>query len=272
MKARIIQEAHFNRSGNPINKMGIGRVKILMDHTGKNYSEGGGYSFDNYGEENWRDIIQWLLEKGYSSVEVEAVMRSKLMRWSADHSNKDYGTNTLEDFQKFNTHWGKKTQVEDFLDKYIRGHEEEYKKDYNLNENMGGVGAPMATLGNVPGMGTAQPASMAATTAAQFNSPKSTGSGDKWGALGKTHQQIGFVPKKKKKKKKKIEEDNINPYDKLGTAMAKKMGVSPAFVKKVSKKNQNSMKQNVGVPKKKVSESIMPLEEFIKLQEKFKGN
>ena len=132
------------------------------------------------------------------------------------------------------------------------------KAKFINEDSMGGVSAGFSTLNNTTGMGTAQPASMAATSAAQFNSPKSTGSGDKWGALGKTHTQSTT---KKKRKKKKIEEDNINPHDKLGVAMAKKMGVPINFRKK-----------GQGVSQKKVSESIMPLEEFMKLQEKLKGN
>jgi Major capsid protein Gp23 len=48
---------------------------------------------------------------------------------------------------------------------------------------MGGVSSPYATLYNVPGVGTAQPATVAATTGAQFSAPTAKGSGDKWPAL-----------------------------------------------------------------------------------------
>ncbi len=95
------------------------------------------------------------------------------------------------------------------------------------------VGAPMSTLTNTPGMGNAQPASDAATTDVQQYSSSSIGSGDNWGNT--------YNPKKKKrvfKKKKKTNEsfyplieDSINPYDKIGTAMAKKMKVKMNFKK-----------------------------------------
>jgi len=59
-----------------------------------------------------------------------------------------------------------------------------YAHYHALNEaEMGGVSTPYATLYNVPGIGNAQPAATAATTGAQFHSPDSKGSGDKWPAL-----------------------------------------------------------------------------------------
>jgi len=45
--------------------------------------------------------------------------------------------------------------------------------------------------------------------------------------------------------KESLNEENINPYDKLGTSMAKKMGVKMTFKKKKDKANQNSMKQTI---------------------------
>ena len=71
--------------------------------------------------------------------------------------------------------------------------------DKALKENIGGVSAPAATLANTPGVGTAQPASTAAMTGAQQNSPDALGSGDKWG---------GGSGDKKKKKKKKTKKTN----------------------------------------------------------------
>jgi len=81
------------------------------------------------------------------------------------------------------------------------------------------VSSPMSTLTNTPGMGTAVPPSQT-----------SNGSGDKWG---------NEIEKKKKKTEEEtnedfypsIKEENINPYDKLGTAIAKKMKVPMTFKK-----------------------------------------
>jgi hypothetical protein len=67
---------------------------------------------------------------------------------------------------------------------------------------------------------------------------------DKWIAYAKEH-----LPKAQYKKvklvKESLNEENINPYDKLGMAMAKKMGLKPPFKKKKDKKNQNSMSQTI---------------------------
>lgn len=78
------------------------------------------------------------------------------------------------------------------------------------------VMGPISTLGNTPGMGNAQPPS---TT-----NMSTSGSGDKWttdSSLAK--QNESFYPS--------IYEENINPYDKVGTAMAKKMKVPMTFKK-----------------------------------------
>lgn len=70
-----------------------------------------------------------------------------------------------------------------------------------LEEEMGGVSAPAATLVNTPGVGSATPASTAAMTGAQQTSSSSLGSGDKWGD-GSIYDQNGKLKNKKKKKKK----------------------------------------------------------------------
>lgn len=43
------------------------------------------YSFDRYGEEAWRTAIVNLYAMGYNDEQVEWVLRSKYMRWAADH-------------------------------------------------------------------------------------------------------------------------------------------------------------------------------------------
>ena len=104
-----------------------------------------------------------------------------------------------------------------------------------VNEDaMGGVSAPAATLNNTPGVGNAVPASSAAMSGAQQAGSSCIGSGDKWGD-GSMYTQLGKL--KKKKKIKKVAEDSINPFDKLGVSMAKKMKVPMTFKKKHSKTN-----------------------------------
>jgi len=229
-----------------------------------------------------------------------------------------------------------------------------YIQAMQTNEEMGGVGAPMATPMNVPGMGNVSPG----------------GSGDKFGSIGKPYTQTAKPKKKKKIVKKKVQEafkdetdpvkdmgigiqglwdltpeeaaveiwavmkekiqkqvaqslrngntfrispsditeygcmtlalepdnetfkyltklvhkeinksikdhtlnlhsnikypkleedmneQNINPYDKMGMAMAKKMGVKPPFKKKKCKRNQNAMVQQ------KFEHSILTFDDF----------
>jgi hypothetical protein len=108
----------------------------------------------------------------------------------------------------------------------------------SIMEDMGGVGAPMAPLGNTPGMGNATPPSAATG---------GIGSGDSWGDAS-----VG---------KMATNEENINPYDTLGTSMAKKMGVKTPFKKKKSNINQNTMKQ------RKYEHSIISLDNFMNINE-----
>jgi len=61
------------------------------------------------------------------------------------------------------------------------------------------------------------------------------------------------------KENKELEETaNLNPYDKIGMGIAKKMGVKTPFKKKKSSKNQNAMKQH------KFEHEIITLDNFLK--------
>jgi len=163
-----------------------------------------------------------------------------------EFSKKIKETETAKNFKKF-------------INKYKNIDMKNLNNNY-LDEDMGGVSSPMATLGNVPGMGNAVPPS--AKTGG-------VGSGDNWGNTigGKPYTQSGEPKRKKKKvltakkKTKKLEEENLNPYDKLGMSMAKKMGVKPPFKKKKSSTNQNAMTQ------RKFEHEIITFDEFKKLNE-----
>jgi transcriptional regulator of heat shock response len=84
-----------------------------------------------------------------------------------------------------------------------------------VKEDLGGVSAPMSTPFNTPGVGNAQPASMAAMTGAQQTSPNALGSGDKWGnSLGNNlYTQNGSTKKKKKKRKKRTKKHKIKKLE-----------------------------------------------------------
>jgi len=193
----------FVRGRSPIRALDLGIAQKVFQSCGKPYQEGGGYSFNYYGPENWMEVIKWLLDQGYTAEETEEVMRSKLMRWTSDNSGHGDGDCTLEDFLEYNSKYGR-SEVDRFLDEYFP---DPKRKKRLVKEN---VGAPMATLGNTPGIGNAVPAQQAATTGNQFYQSATKGSGDLWGAK----------PKKKKKGRKvklvkeSLNEENINPYDK----------------------------------------------------------
>ena len=125
---------------------------------------------------------------------------------------------------------------------------EEYGK-FIKEDAMGGVSAPMSTLNNTPGMGNAVPGSAATNM---------IGSGDKWGNTVNKKPYTQSNPIKRKKKKKIVRENNINPNDKIGVAMAKKMRVPMTFTKGNTKKNQNAVKQ------KKFEHQIITLDDYMK--------
>ncbi len=54
-----------------------------------------------YSDREWLRITRFLLhEEGYSDIDVEEILRSKHMRWAADHSEKS-GHVTLENFKDY---------------------------------------------------------------------------------------------------------------------------------------------------------------------------
>ncbi len=223
-----MSEAKFIRGKDPRQTMMIGIANVIFRKTTTGNAAAYSYGL-YYGDEEWIKIIQWLLKKKYTPFDVENILRSKLMRWSADHSLDDHpnpdsvDTNepwvTLEDFKKYDKNPRNfrpkfKSASEDFLQTeiYSKPDKEQYwrealgydQKGNPLNEDMGGVGAPMATLANTPGIGNAAPAQQASATGNQFYQSASKGSGDKWGGLGSKPR------KKKKGKKVKLVKESLN--------------------------------------------------------------
>lgn len=209
----------FERGQDPMTTLGLGAYeKVFRDTSAPfNFSQGGSYSFDAYGKKNWRDIIMYLKDQGYSPGEVEQVLRSKLMRWASDRAG-EYGNVTLQDFIDFNESSLEnkgKTEVEDLLDEF----------GPFISEEAGAAPAGFTGAGSNPGMGNAQPAGTAAMTGSQQSGSSAIGSGDKWdSSIGPVHTQAKTV-------QEKLNEMNINPHDKLGVAMAQKMGIPLPFKK-----------------------------------------
>ena len=50
------------------------------------------YSFDAFGPTEWRRAARMMAARGYSDLEIEAVLRSKWTRWSQDAANAYTGT------------------------------------------------------------------------------------------------------------------------------------------------------------------------------------
>lgn len=60
------------------------------------------YSYERYGDSMWTANIECLLEAGYSSVEAEKIMESKIARWAADVNDDLIGSRIILDYcQKF---------------------------------------------------------------------------------------------------------------------------------------------------------------------------
>lgn len=143
--------------------------------------------------------------------------------------------------------------AEDKWDGILMDTEDEKEfKEVLKEDTMGGVSSPMTTLTNTPGMGNAVPGS---------SSTNNIGSGDKWGNTigGKPYTQKAKVKRKKKPiKKKLVKEDNINPYDRIATSMAKKMDVKLPFKKKLGKSKTGEVIQ------KTFEHEIISLDEYLK--------
>ena len=52
------------------------------------------YSFDRYSASGWRASARLCAQKGFNEEQIEWILRSKWMRWAADHSDNDYGRHT----------------------------------------------------------------------------------------------------------------------------------------------------------------------------------
>ena len=69
------------------------RISNLADQTSN------AYSYGRY--RSWRSVVQALVRRGYTDVEIEAIVRSKWTRWAADASDRRYGAATGSDLTRF---------------------------------------------------------------------------------------------------------------------------------------------------------------------------
>ena len=225
--------AKFVRGQDPKDAMGLGLANEIAERTSN------AYSFDRYGEKEWRAIASFLLQKGIDEDMVEWVLRSKHMRWAADH------------MPEFDEDIG----VLGFVNYYDRN-ANKLRQDIGNRDLLkemdggatGGVSSPGATLANTPGMGNAQPAS-SASTGSLDGAPM--GSGDKWDASTGIKMAV----------QENLNEMNINPHDKLGVAMAKKMGIEIPFKKG---KGDKDVEQKIIDEDIDLSTKLMSFEEWAK--------
>ena len=219
------------------------KLRELVDNIAKNTSNAYSYNLF-YDEETWKQIIHLLISMEFSPEAIEAILNSKYMRWIADdvRGNRDLRNPnfnpsliTFDEAKELIEEW--QEDIMDFaMEEVGPGAYKEY--DYLFEEAMGGISAPNTTLGNTPGMGNAMPAG-----------DSGVGSGDVWGGNGekkKTKKKIN------RKKKKEISEEDINPHDKIGVMMAKKMKVPVNFKKSgqgVKQKKLNKSKKKKSVVK-----------------------
>jgi FMN phosphatase YigB (HAD superfamily) len=189
---------------------------------------------NDYAELSLNDLIK--LKKQYQKIMSELKMAPKKLKRDVFGKEVKMNSRAFKDIKK---------EYERLTAMIAKQYFSKFNTHKLVREDMGGVSAPMSTPMNTPGMGNAVPPQ-----------PGKVGSGDRWD--NKINKKPATQKPAPKRKKKKLEEENINPYDKLGMAMAKKMGVKPPFKKKKSKGNQNAMKQQ------KFEHQIITLDEFVK--------
>lgn len=56
----------------------------------------GAYSWDRYGEKNWKACVRMLSRRGYDDREIEAILLSKWTRWAGDAAGKDSRVNSAD--------------------------------------------------------------------------------------------------------------------------------------------------------------------------------
>lgn len=61
---------------------------------------GDAYSRNNYTSPGWFRIGENLAKRGFSSAQIEVILRSKWMRWTVDGSDKAWGHVTSADFER----------------------------------------------------------------------------------------------------------------------------------------------------------------------------
>lgn len=77
------------------------------------------YMRDAYGEAEWLKVAEWLAtEKDFDVREIEAILRSKYMRWASDFNN---GKCTASAFKKAWKAWGIKMTGQTAIDDLVVG-------------------------------------------------------------------------------------------------------------------------------------------------------
>ncbi len=113
-KYKLEESIEFKRGIDPRESLDIGRhhkIEKIYNETKSPFTEGGSYSADSYTDKGWRDIIEWMVIRDFTTEEIDLILRSKLMRWAAYRAA---GKNDLNAFLNYGIN-----QYLDFLWEYI---------------------------------------------------------------------------------------------------------------------------------------------------------
>jgi len=75
-------------------------AKAISERTRKPFPQGA-YSADRYTKAGWTHAAEMLLRRGFTGVQVEEILRSKLTRWAGDASDNVYGRCTGADIMRY---------------------------------------------------------------------------------------------------------------------------------------------------------------------------
>lgn len=75
------------------------------------------YSRDRY--YSWRQCIVVLIERGYSDVECEAILKSKILRWASDRRNQPHGRASSMDLLRYMDRFVSASEIKDLVECHL---------------------------------------------------------------------------------------------------------------------------------------------------------
>lgn len=87
------------------------RIVEVMSKTEHAYSRNRFYS--------WRQCIVVLIDRGYSNIECEAILCSKIARWASDRSTNRYGRASSRDLLRYMDEFVSPRKLQELVDDHI---------------------------------------------------------------------------------------------------------------------------------------------------------